>query len=386
MNDEAQVFGVGDPQTFKTAQLHCWALHNAGRFSEAEAGLSAIGARMARTPGTHAADRLHNRCKHSWTVGRQRRVSEAAAGYDAVLADRTRELDPDHADTFDARHSKGKMFVENAHGAEAYAVLRPLLADMPRVLSPHHPNTLETRTPATRAPDPPPRPTTGLLALGAPCGCRPENTVPITLTPAHPAVVRHAHRSFGEIMKLGLLTSRLSELSLEQLAASRVGGRIPGSPGGGGLADRRHAHPPRRPSRRRRLLRRRRRANPGTAGPARPHRHRGDLLRQQPARRRRPTRENPRAPAARHRRRGEHGGPLRRHLHRPGRHPVGGGQPANWPNGSCPPLVEYAANATCACSWRTARWRLAPRRLPRQPRLLARTVGLDVRPRLPPHL
>lgn len=143
--EEARIFGVGDPLTFLTWHLHCWALAGLGHFEEAEAGLGAIEARLADMHMPDMSLLRHVQCKRSWVLGELRHVRESAEGYDQVIAHRSRERGCDDPDTLDARHSQGKMLVRAGEAAKAFGVLLPLLAARERVEGRDHPDTLETR-------------------------------------------------------------------------------------------------------------------------------------------------------------------------------------------------------------------------------------------------
>jgi len=158
------------------------------------------------------------------------------------------------------------------------------------------------------------------------------------------------------------------------------------SAGGSGVADRQRAHPRGRPPRRRRVHSRRRRGCSRTNGPARAGHLRGDLLRQQPARRRRRTRPDPPTPASLHRRGSSPRRPVCHHLHRPGHHSSGGRQPQARRAAPAPAGPVRSRPRRETARRELPYGRLAPRRIPRQPRLLTRAVGLDVRPRLRAHL
>ena len=87
-----------------------------------------------------------------------------------------------------------------------------------------------------------------------------------------------------------------------------------------------------------------------------------------------------------HRRRGPGGLPDRRHLRGPRSHPVGGRQPPRG-RGRLPSAGRSRRRGGREAHRRELRHGgLAPRRLPGQPRLLARAVGVDVRPRAVPQL
>ncbi|MBB2910247.1 hypothetical protein FHS43_001510 [Streptosporangium becharense] len=142
--DETALFGRDDPRTFPTLQLLCWAAAQAGRHEEAEAGLRALEARIARLPDPDLSLLRHIQCKRHWVQSELGRRHRAAEGYREVIADRSSELGFSHGDTLDTRHSLGKMLVLDGDGAQALEILRPVLTERRRLQGRRHPDTLET--------------------------------------------------------------------------------------------------------------------------------------------------------------------------------------------------------------------------------------------------
>ena len=97
-------------------------------------------------------------------------------------------------------------------------------------------------------------------------------------------------------------------------------------------------------------------------------------------------RRHPRPPSRVHRRRGRARVPARRHVHRPRPGPLGRREPPRGRAG-VPSARRLRRRARREADDRELRdGGLAPRRLPRQPRLLAGAVGVDVRARAVPEL
>ena len=110
------------------------------------------------------------------------------------------------------------------------------------------------------------------------------------------------------------------------------------------------------------------------------------LLRQQPRSRPRRARRQPRAPAHVHRRRRRARRRAGRHVHRPRPRPQRRREPARG-RARLPAARRLRGRARREAHDRELRHGgLAPRRLPGQPRLLARAVGVDVRARAVPQL
>ena len=140
------------------------------------------------------------------------------------------------------------------------------------------------------------------------------------------------------------------------------------------------------PPRRRGVRRGRGGAGEGRARAQRADALRARLLRQQPAPRPRGSRGHPRPSACVHRRRRGARRPARRHVHRPRPRPLGGREPARR-RGRLPAARRLRRAARREADDRELRdGGLAPRRLPGQPGLLPRAVGVDVRARALPQL
>ncbi|GII87246.1 hypothetical protein Ssi03_52360 [Sphaerisporangium siamense] len=142
--DETRAYGHDDPRSFRTLHLLMWAVANAGRLEEAEAGLLLLEARMGRQAGLDLPLLLHVRCKRSWIQSELGKRDAAVEGYSGVIAGRSGELGATHGDTLDAMHSLGKLRVRAGEGTWAVATLARAYAERRRLQGRRHPDTLET--------------------------------------------------------------------------------------------------------------------------------------------------------------------------------------------------------------------------------------------------
>ena len=186
-------------------------------------------------------------------------------------------------------------------------------------------------------------------------------------------------------MRLGFLTACMPERPLEDDRRLGRGERLRDARARG-VAGR--GRPPLRgaPPRGRRVRRGRGRAGRGRARGQRADRLGPRLLRQQPPPRRRGARGDPRAPAGVHRRVRRARRPAGRHLHRARPGTLGRREPPRGRPG-LPGARRLRGRARREADDRELRdGGLASGRLPGEPRLLARAVGVDVRARAVPEL
>ena len=187
-------------------------------------------------------------------------------------------------------------------------------------------------------------------------------------------------------MKLGFLTACMPERSLEDIAAWAARQRLRGARARRVAAARRpavHGEPRQGGG----LRRGRARARPQRARRARARRSPRSRTTTTTSRPDPAEREAvPRAPARVHRRRGGARRRPRRHVHRPRPRTQRGREPARGRAG-LPAARRLRGRARRAADDRELRdGGLAPRRVPRQPRVLARALGVDVRARALPEL
>ena len=121
------------------------ALHDQGRYAEAESELRDIIAIQERVLGPEHPDTLSSRNNLANALSSQGKYAEAEAEHRAVLAIRERVLGPEHPDTLSSRNNLANALYAQGKYAEAEEVHRAVLAIRERVLGPEHTGTLKSR-------------------------------------------------------------------------------------------------------------------------------------------------------------------------------------------------------------------------------------------------